>query len=337
MNHRGGAGFAAGYLQFRKNNWGLEIGRDSMWWGPARRGADIMSNHAPAFGMLKLHTFEPYEAWLLGSTRALLFIGGTSRQPVNMVASSSPDDRDPLLMGFRVDFSPYPWLELGISHVVQAANRRGEAYKIGDLLQLVVPDWSKNEESGYQGLVNNHLQAVDMALTFGRDAGIGHLGMEAMKIYAEYGGETVFFDWKQGVWLQFPQTIYGLYLDFGGTDLRVEYATNSDRVEWYSHYQFTEGYRNDGFVMGHHMGGFAKDLTADIGFALDGTNKAGLHYEGRDYFIAGTSITGGGIDYERIIDDRSRAVLSCQNYSYSGGSNDGASNTVVTMEYLYNF
>lgn len=336
---RAGAELAAGYLQFRKNNWGLEIGRDSMWWGPCRRGADIMSNHAPAFAMLKLHTFEPYDAWLLGPTRALLFIGSTSRQPVNMISSGSPDDREPLLMGFRVDFSPFPWLELGVSHVVQAANRRGEQYKAADLLQLVVPDWSKNEESEYKGLVNNHLQAVDMALTFGRDNGvIDYLGMEAMKIYIEYGGEAVFFDSQEGLWLQFPQVIYGLYLDFGGSDFRVEYATNSDRVEWYRHYQFTEGYRNDGFVMGHHMGGFAKDLTADIGFALDEANKVGLHYERHDYFMTGTSTTGGGVDYERILGAHSRAVLSCQYFNnYSGDSYDGGANTVVALDYQFNF
>lgn len=336
---RAGAELAAGYLQFRKNNWGLEIGRDSMWWGPGRRGADIMSNHAPAFAMLKLHTFEPYDAWMLGPTRALLFFGSTSRQPVNMISGGSPDEREPLLMGFRVDFSPFPWLELGVSHVVQAANRRGEQYKAADLLQLVLPDWSKNEESEFKGLVNNHLQAVDMAIAFAREDGIiDYLGMEAMKIYIEYGGETVFFDSREGLWLQFPQVIYGLYLDFGGTDIRVEYATNSNRVKWYSHYQFTEGYRNDGFVMGHHMGGFAKDLTADIGFPLDDANKVGLHYERHDYLMTGTSTTGGGVDYERILGDHSRAVLSCQYFSnYSGDSYDGGANTVVFLDYQFNF
>lgn len=341
---RAGAGLAAGYLQFRLNNWGFEIGRDSMWWGPGRRGAEIMSNHAPAFAMMKLHTFESYDAWLLGPTRALLFVGSTSRQPVRMVVQEAAgqvtyiEDREPLLMGFRVDFAPFSWLELGVSHVVQAANRHGEQYQAGDLLQLVVPDWSKNEESGVKGLVNNHLQAVDMTVTFGRDGGvIGYLGVEAMKMYIEYGGEAVFFDSKQGIWLQFPETIYGLYLDFGGTDLRVEYAMNSDYAEWYRHYQFLEGYRNDSFVMGHHMGGFAKDLTADIGLAVDAANKVGLRYEFRDYFMVGATIMGGGVDYERVLDDHSRAVLSCQYYTYSGGSYDGAGNTLATLDYQFSF
>lgn len=340
-----GAGLAAGYLQFRKNNWGLEIGRDSMWWGPGRRGADIMSNHAPAFTMLKLQTFEPSDIWLLGSTRALLFIGNTSSQPVQMVVQEAAgkiihvENREPVIMGFRVDFSPFPWLELGVSHVVQVTNRSGEQYQATDLLQLVVPDWAKNEESGYKGLVNNHLQAVDMALTFGRDAGfVEYLGMEAVKLYIEYGGEAVYFNSSEGLWLQFPQVIYGLHLDFGGTDLRVEYATNSDTVEWYRHYQFTEGYRNDGFVMGHHMGGFAKDLTVDLGFALDGENKVGLHYERHDHFMVGTSTTGGGGDYERILGNHSRAVLSCGYFNnYLGNSYDGAANTVVSLDYQFNF
>lgn len=341
---QGGAELAAAYLQFRKNNWGLQVGRDSMWWGPGRRGAVIMSNHAPAFAMVKLHTFEPYDLPLLGPTSALLFIGSTSRQPVSMAVHEASgqvnyiEDREPVIMGFRVGFTPFSWLEMGISHVIQATNRHGEQYQAADLLQLVLPDWQKNEDSAYKGLVSNHLQAVDVAFTFGRDfAFVDRLGMEAMKIYIEYGGETVYYNAKEGLWLQFPEVLYGLYFDFGRSDLRLEFAINSSYVQWYSHGQFTEGYRNDGFVMGHHMGGFSKDLTADSGYALDEKNKIGLHFEWHDYFVAETSTFGGGIDYERALSDRSRAMVSCQHFRYTGGPYDGGGNTVVTLDYLYDF
>lgn len=276
------SGFAVG----RFGNLEVQAGKDSMWWGPGRNGTNMLTNNAPAFNMVKMQTAEPVDLWLLGATKILFFIGETGVQKVSMKVGNAAqyadyvETRNPIFTGLRLDFAPFYFVEIAISHTIMATNRIGEQYQLGDLLQLIYPDWQANEDAGYRGLVSNHLQSVDLSLVFDNSHSLVHLTrLASFKFYVEYGGEAVYVQNHIWPYLQFPQLLTGIYLDWGSFDLRAEYLKNSTQVEWYKHYQMSSGYTNDGIIMGHHAGGYAKNLFLAISCAVNSHWVTRLGYE----------------------------------------------------------
>src|SRR3990167_1273408 len=67
-----------GYGKFTLGNAELEVGRDSLWWGPGFRGARSFSNNALPLDQIKLCSAEPFRLpWLLsylGPVKTNLFV-----------------------------------------------------------------------------------------------------------------------------------------------------------------------------------------------------------------------------------------------------------------------
>jgi hypothetical protein len=94
------------------------VSSEEQWWGPGRRNALVLSNHAPGFPHAFLRTTEPV-ATLLGTLEAKWLVGALTRS-LYFGDDPSPDLRS--LSGLALTFSPAAeaGLTFGIARTVQS-------------------------------------------------------------------------------------------------------------------------------------------------------------------------------------------------------------------------
>ncbi len=237
----------------------LEVGRDSMWWGPGYHGSLLLSNNGLPLDLVKLSSATPFQIpWIfryLGYFDLTFFLSQLEK---------NRDFPHAKLMGMRIDWSPtppsssWPILELGASRVVLFDGEGKPSYDLGDYWDIFTARDENQPGSKYN---NNQLASLDATLRF-RNIGRYFPLADSLVLYGEYGGEDVTgesgdvpFPYKAGY-------IGGILLQdlfmLQGLDLRAEYARTHE--VWYSHTIFTSGYTYKGVVLGHHMGGDSDDL-----------------------------------------------------------------------------
>ena len=261
-----------GYGKLSPWNVELEVGRDSLWWGPGYHGSLIMSNNAAPLDMIKISnpqaTLLPWIFRYLGPFKYTVFC---AQLEDDFIPSS------PLLSGGRVTFKPRPWLELGASTTFLF---NGEG----------IPGISAGEYF-------KHLFAFG---AFGQSDTIDQLGAFDVRItlpflwnaqiYLEYGGED-----SGGS--EYPEEYFGLgdiaYLTGiyfpkitpdGKTDFRFEFAKTAIRMDstpgiWYGHGYYRSGYTHDQMIMGHFIGPDALDYFARVSRYLRNDLVVGLDYD----------------------------------------------------------
>jgi len=104
------------------------IGRQSLWWGPARSGATLFSNNAEPIDMLRYDRVRPFVLpgilKLLGPIRAQVFVGRLSgaqyvRPSGTLLGTSGVALGDqPFLHGEKISFKPTPNFEFSVSRTV---------------------------------------------------------------------------------------------------------------------------------------------------------------------------------------------------------------------------
>jgi hypothetical protein len=328
-----------GYLLFKFGNFEAEAGKDAMWWGPGKNGAAIMSSNPPAFNMLKFSTNAPVDLPWLGPTKFVLFFGQTGNQDVQMCLDSACttkliEGRSPFLTGYRLDFKPAEFLEIGGSYKIMMAPRTGENSSLGNWFQTAFfPNWTQNETSAYTGLLTNFEGGADFTFDFSRDYSVVRLlGMQSLKFYVEYVGETLTRDvGTLGPSIQFPSTKVGFYMDAGISDVSVEHTTNSNQTEWYRHYQFFEGMTNNGFIIGDPTAGYLlDDYFVRVGVPLDEKRKLNLFLESETHssnsYNAVLAKTSAGADLECRLTD-SDLLKFTYNYRWYNFSTFGSAAT----------
>lgn len=127
------SGFLRGRLleanvSFTISNNQFTIGRQSLWWGPARSGTTLFSNNAEPINMLRYDRIRPFVLpsvfKLLGPIRAQVFIGRLSgaqfvRATSTLFGTQGVALRDqPLIHGEKVSFKPTPNFEFSVSRTV---------------------------------------------------------------------------------------------------------------------------------------------------------------------------------------------------------------------------
>ncbi len=244
----------SGYGKLTLGNAELEVGRDSLWWGPGFRGSMSFSNNAFPLDQIRLSSAEPFRLpWLLsylGPVKASLFV------------AQLEEDRDfsrAKVSAWRVGFAPSRFVELGFNRMFQFGGKGRGTVNPGQFLKLLFTQGSDNPSSPLQ--VNNvmsfdgtfRIPDVERYILIARDAAF----------YFDFGWD----DTKFGIIVpDKPGGIAGTYLAgiLGDPklDLRIEYARTSDIQ--FTHSIYTSGFTNRGSVLSHFIGTQGNDLYARL-------------------------------------------------------------------------
>ena len=129
----------------------VQVGKDSLWWGPAHHGSLLMSNNAQPFRMIKITNPQPIQLpWVLrtlGPFRAEWFL------------AELEEDRDvpeAKLSGIRLNFKPHARWEVGLSRAVMFGG--------SGVPQVNLFDYSKMFLAMSEQAENNQLAGFDTSL-----------------------------------------------------------------------------------------------------------------------------------------------------------------------------
>ncbi len=264
-NHSTGDIFI-GYIKWTHKNIEIEGGRDTLWWGPGYHGNTTLTNNIKPLDLIKISNVYPFLLpWVLkhlGGTNLMVFGSRLSSQTIKYTDEGTDriKKKPPYFLGIRGELHPTSYFHFGVSLTSQFIGRKN-SLKWSDWKAILLPSWEGNEGEGTEGPVVNRRYSYDFMIQTKR---IPHILNS--ELYWEYGGEVGIISGALEIPFPKPQYInevIGVYLDFGGTDLRLEVSApfkNPIEETIYSHYQFTEGYRHEGRIIGHHIGPAARDF-----------------------------------------------------------------------------
>ncbi|MFC1764260.1 capsule assembly Wzi family protein [Planctomycetota bacterium] len=254
-----------GYAKFGLGNWEVQVGKDSVSWGPGYHGSLVMSPNAEPLNMLKVSNANsvllPWVFKYLGPFRLVYFV------------SELEGDRvvpDPQFTGMRVTCKPHPIVELGISRTSMFGGQgqpEPTFWNYFEVFTLAKENPNTNQLGGFD---------VSVLVPTGK-----HLPFRSVKLYADLAGEDE-AGWLPTKWAM----LYGVKLNdilkTGKTDLIVEYgqtSVNGFPYVFYNHSVYQSGYRYKSRVMGHHMDSESKDLFVRLGHYLKPDLRMGFSFE----------------------------------------------------------
>jgi len=243
----------------------VEVGKDSLWWGPGYHASMMMSNNAENFTMLKVSNPEPILLpWIfrgLGPLKAVYFL---------TQLEENRDHPNAKLAGLRMSIKPHPNIELGASRTMMFG---GEGVPDVGLKNYLAVLGITHEQAN-----NNQLAGFDVSI-FVPCADL--LPIRSARLYMDMAGED-----EAGYLPSKWGRLYGIQLSdlfkTGRTDLRIEYA--NDHVDgyanvFYAHSSYTSGYTYKGRIIGHHMGTDSEDLLIRLTHYLTEELVVGGQYD----------------------------------------------------------
>jgi len=257
-----------GYGKLMLGKFEVEVGKDSMWWGPGYHGSMLMSNNAEPFTMIKLSTPTPVSLpWIfqgLGPFKLVWFL--------TQLEEDRPIPR-PNLTGVRISFKPHPAVELGLSRAMIFGGEGRPAYSFGDYLKA----FTGNNESLSGNKENDQLGGFDASVLLPVE---WLMPAKTVKLYTDWVGEDesggLPIDWGR----LYGAKIFDIF-GTGKTDLTVEYANDHTHKpnEFYTHWLYKAGYTYNGRVIGHFMGTDSEDLFFRLTHYLNKDIILGLQYD----------------------------------------------------------
>ena len=255
--------FHKAYMKLSLGNFEIQLGRDSLWWGPGYHGALLISNNARPFDMIKISnpraTLLPWIFRYLGPFRYNVLFAVLDEE----AASGHPPNSE--LFGLRFDFKPHPVLELGTSYLVHFdGDRPGiESPNFSDYFDILFSEVSR----GGDKRDSNKEIALDVALTIPNISQKVPVA-DSMKIYAEWGAEDSDYPPDRRAYL-LGMALHDLLMA-QGLKLRAEYARlspSSIPTAWYKHGIWSMKYY--GRVFGHHTGTDSDDLFLELSHQIN--------------------------------------------------------------------
>ena len=238
----------SGYGKLTWMNTELLVGRESIWWGPGFRGSMTFSSNAFPLDQVRLSSAEPFRLpWYfryLGPMKVAAFIAQLDE---------GRDVSRAKVTGWRVDFAPMNFLELGFSRVFQFGGKGRGTLSPGDYFQVLFGSGSDDPDSPKN--VNN-VMALDFTLRIPNAERYVFVTRD-LTFYGELGWDDTTGSLPTGIILpDKPGGIVGFLLAglFGDPklDLRFEYARTSELQ--FNHNIFTSGFTNRGSVLSHFIG-----------------------------------------------------------------------------------
>lgn len=267
-----GASLRKGYLKLGGGGLELEVGRDSNWFGPGRRGALSLTNNAKNFDMVKLSSPEPLDfAWLkkhLGDMKYAVIFSRFEE------SGSGADRREPYFVGFKLSLRANQYFEIGGNFVRQEGGP-GLGDKDPNLQDWIFGGGTTNRSNSIAG-IDLHFRIPKLRNT---------------EFYAEYVGED-----SASFWPFVESYVAGLYLPrltaSGRDDLRIEYFWGHQIL--YSDFKFPHGYTNRDMTPGHVDGGGSQEVFARYSHWFDAQRNLALEYiytdRGRTGRLAGQEL-----------------------------------------------
>lgn len=261
----GGAKVHYGYLKAGYKNFEFQVGRDQIRWGSGEYGNLLFTNNARGLDMIRLTTPSTFRLpWVfkhLGQWRFTTFFSwlGTSYQLPNSI-----------LTGYRVDYMPLYWLDIGFDHVVSMGGKGAKDPNVKDAIGEYI---GFIFDSGNSRATSNHQMGLDLSVKIPPLMG------------AEIYGKVLFEDTNKENSLMFKHNASyqgGLYfprLDPAGRlSLRAEFVRTGEYA--YRHSIYTSGYAVSDKFMGYDAGSdtYSGLLKADYIFNIDEFVNANFRY-----------------------------------------------------------
>jgi hypothetical protein len=279
-----------GYGKLTFGNLEVEVGKDSLWWGPGYHGSMLMSNNTEPLKMIKISNPHPIPLpWIfrgLGPFKATWFL--TELEKDRTIPNAK-------LTGIRLNFKPHPALEMGLSRAQMFGGTGMPSIGLKDYIKMWWPQREQPE--------TNQLAGFDISVLLPLD---GEIPAKSIKLYTDWVGEDeagrLPSNWGRLIGMQLNDI-----LRTGRTDLRIEYANNHVSGKpnvFYAHSLYRSGYTYKSRIIGHHMGTDTRDLFVRLTHYLTQDLILGLEFdreskglsssprERRDYF--GVDLTSFG-------------------------------------------
>lgn len=245
------------FVAWNLGNWVLSADQISSWWGPGNSNALAQSNNARPFPALRFSrhyaaAFDtPWLSWI-GPWHFTTYLGKQEHSAI---------PANPLLWGARVDFRPWPNLEIGLSRSTQWGGE-DRSQSISTFGHLILgkdntnggPETEPgNQIAGFDFRYNMSGWGLPLSL-YGEMQGEDEAGyLPTAKFYLI--GSQSFFTGTRG--------LYKGFIEFTNT-------TNScfnDNVNCtYEHHIYQNGYRRYGKSMGSTYDSGSKVLTAGLAY-----------------------------------------------------------------------
>ena len=281
-----------GYLKLEGARIELQVGRDSLRWGPGYHGALLMTNNARPFDLIKLSNPHPFLLPILGLFKFNIFL--------SRLDYGEPSIPKPLLYGLRLNIKPHPIFEFGISHVAIFEGEGNKDLSFSDYFTILYSN--KNLTGKFQ---SNQQVAIDLVLRWPNFDKILPLA-RSLKFYGEYGAEdTGFLPDRRAYLLGF--FLGDLFLT-GRIDLRLEYANTSPGDiphAWYSHSDYPPIYHER--IFGHHVGSDGEDYFVRLTAYLSRKLLLGIDFDAETQGSRSNVKTNSyqwGADLEYLLHDR---------------------------------
>jgi len=266
-----------GYGKLEFFNIEVEVGRDSLWWGPGRHGSLILSTNAKPFDMLKFSNPRPVVLpWIFRYLGLWKFEAFYTKLDEDRVVP------EPEFIGYRFDIKPFPFLEFAHSRTIMLC---GDGSGVKCVTDLSFSDWMEVLFGGgnQDDLNTNQLTGFDIDLNF-QNVDRWVPGIGSVDIWFEYADESGPYPPNSG----FVTGIkLGDILLNGRTDFIFEYGDNVIRFEvgdfvFYANGIYQTGYRYYCDVMGHNMDADAREYYVRLQHFLTPDWVLGLAYNYQD-------------------------------------------------------
>jgi hypothetical protein len=265
-----------GYVKAEGFNIEVEVGRDSLWWGPGRHGALLMTNNARPFDVIKFSNPQPVLLPFLGPFKATVFF--------SQLDYGQPYIEKPTLHGLRLNFKPLPILEFGISQVAIFDGEGRKSLSASDYFNILYGNSNKDNTK----LDSNKQVAIDFSLRW-PDLYKFLPMARSLKFYGEWGAEDTGSPPDRRAFL-LGLSLYDLFLT-GRVDLRLEYtntasqlslensstSTNQVPSAWYTHSSYPPIFHER--IFGHHVGSNGDDFFARLTGYLSPKLTLGLDFD----------------------------------------------------------
>lgn len=320
-----------GYLRMKSGKFFTEVGRESLWWGPGRHGALLLSDNAFPFDVVRIGNDEPFMLPGLFSHLGLISL--------EAFWTELEDDRDfpdANLLGMRLNLKLTADVDVGILRTAMFGGK-GRAVT-WDTIWEVLSGQSENDPGG----PGNQLASVYWRWRFPFDA-------QPLEFYGEWGGE----DQADPLYFTKQAILSGLYFPRIGYsksfDLRLEYADTylggheGNPMVWYNHGVYTDGYTYEGRVIGHHAGTDARDYYIELGwFPVDSVRLSfSWDYEERmlsQPFPEEHTELAVGMEWhqsEDIVFEGTYMFERTDNAGFVSGAEESASRLNIAVEYKF--